>query len=51
MQSSPASCHFFALRFNYALQHPVLKHLHSIYVLPQVYETKFHTHTKQQAKL
>jgi hypothetical protein len=30
-------------------QHPILKH--SVSVLPFVWETKFHTHTKQQVKL
>jgi hypothetical protein len=43
MQSSPASSHFLPLRSKYFLQHTVLKHSH--YVLPLVWETKFHTHT------
>jgi hypothetical protein len=45
MQSSPASCHFLSLRSKYSPQHPVLKH-RPICVLPLVWETKFHTHTK-----
>jgi len=46
MQSSPASCHFLYLRSIYSPQHPPL-----MYVLPLIWGTKFHTHTKQQVKI
>jgi hypothetical protein len=49
MQSSPASCHFLPLRTKYSPQCPVLKHCQPMLV-PLVWETKFHTHTKQQVK-
>ena len=39
------------LRLKYSPQHPILKHLQPIYVPPEMWVTKFHTHTKQQAKL
>jgi hypothetical protein len=45
MQSSPVSCYFLPLRSKYAPQHPVL--IHPL----QVWQTKFHTHIKQQVKL
>jgi hypothetical protein len=45
MQSSPAFCYFLPLRSKYSPQHPVFKYP-QIYVLPLVWETKFHTHTK-----
>jgi len=45
IQSSPASCHFLPLKSKYSPQMPW------IYVLPLVWETKFHTHTKQQVRL
>jgi len=34
----------------YFPQHPILKHPQPMF-LPQMWVTKFHTHTKQQAKL
>jgi hypothetical protein len=45
MQSSPASLHFLSLRSKYSPQTP------STYVLPLLWKTKFHTHTKRQVKL
>jgi hypothetical protein len=38
------------LRSKYSPQHHVLKHS-QIYVFPSAWETKFHTHIKQQVKL
>jgi hypothetical protein len=49
MQSSPASHHFFLLSPNTILT--PCSQTPSIYVLPSVRETKFHTHTRQQVKL
>jgi hypothetical protein len=45
MQLSPSSYNFIPLWSKYSPQHPVLKYLRSMS------ETKFHTHTKPQAKL
>jgi hypothetical protein len=44
---SPASCHFFSLRSKYSSQHPALKHPQFLFLM---WETKFHTRTKQQVK-
>jgi hypothetical protein len=49
IQSSPASRHFLPLRSKCPLQHS--SQTPSICVLPLVWETKFHTQTKQQVKL
>ena len=44
-------CHYlFPLRPKYLRHHPILEHSQPIF-LPLMWETKFHTHTKQQAKL
>jgi hypothetical protein len=45
MQFSSTSCHFISLRSKYSPQTP------SVYVLPLMSETKFHTHTEPQAQL
>jgi hypothetical protein len=50
MQLSPTSYHFIPLRSKYYPQHPILKHLRFMF-FPSCQETKFHTHTKLQAKL
>jgi hypothetical protein len=44
MQSSPASRHLLPLSSKYSPQHPVLRHPPSVYDVPLVWETKFHTH-------
>jgi len=49
MESSPASCHFLPLRSKYSPQHPVLRHPQSMFFC--VWETKFHTYTKQHVTL
>jgi hypothetical protein len=46
MQSSPASSDFLPLRSQYTPQH--CSQTPSFWVLPLVWETKFHTHTVQQ---
>jgi hypothetical protein len=43
--ASSIPCHLVPLRPKYSPQHRILKHPHPMLV------TKFHTHTKQQAKL
>jgi hypothetical protein len=50
MKFSSFPCHLISLRSKYPSQHPVFKHL-PVYVPPLMLETKFHTHTEQQAKL
>jgi len=50
MQFSPVSCYFIPLRHKYASQHSVLE-ISSVYILPSIWQTKFHTHTKQEATL
>jgi len=50
MQSSPAPRHALPLRSKCSPKHLFLKHPQSIFFF-LVWETKFHTHTKQQAKL
>jgi hypothetical protein len=49
MQSPPASRLFLPLSFKYS-HHPVLKHS-LIYVIPLVWRTKSHIHTRQRVKL
>jgi hypothetical protein len=49
MWFSPLPFHLVLLRPKY-FPHPILKHLRSMF-LPQCEQTKFQTHTKQQAKL
>jgi len=44
MQSSPPSCHFLPFRSKYSPSNR--SQTPSVYVLPLVRETKFHTHTK-----
>jgi len=39
-----------SLRLKYSPQYPVLRHPQTMF-FPLVWETKFHTHTKQQTKL
>ena len=47
---SPLPCCLIPLRLRYLPQHPILK-TPSTYISPSMWVTKFHTHTKQQAKL
>jgi hypothetical protein len=49
MQSSPASCHVFTLVQIFLSAY--CSHTPSIFVLPLVWETKFHTYTIQHVKL
>jgi hypothetical protein len=49
MQSYPLPCYLVSLRPKYILQRPTLENS-LLYVLPTVRDTKFHTHTKQQAR-
>jgi len=59
MQSPPASCHFLPLRTkhsqlkhkdNFTYTSSWFSHAPSICVPPLLWQTKFHTHTKQQVK-
>jgi hypothetical protein len=43
--------HYIPLRPKYYSQQPVLKYAQSMYVIPLLSETKFHTRTKLQGKL
>ena len=45
----PTSCVFLALMRKYPPQHHILEHPQPLF-LPSMWPTKFHTHTKQQAK-
>jgi hypothetical protein len=49
MKFSPSFCHFLLLRSKYS-HHPVLPHLECMF-FSLVWETKFHTHTKQHVTL
>jgi hypothetical protein len=42
MQFSTASCHFILLRSKQSPKHPVLKHPHSMLLLPADYRNKLH---------
>jgi hypothetical protein len=48
VQLSPFSHHLFPLRYKYSSHNPQTP---SVYALPLVWQTKFHTHTKQLEKL
>jgi hypothetical protein len=50
MQFSPLPCYLVPLKPKYSPHHPFLKKP-SAYVPPSMWATKFHPHTKQQAKL
>jgi hypothetical protein len=51
MYFSPLPCYLVPPRPVYSLQHPILQHCQPACVPPSVWVTKFHTHTKRQAKL
>ena len=51
MYFSSVSCWSLSDRPEYLIQHPVLEHPQPLFVLPAVWETRFHTHMKQKAKL
>jgi hypothetical protein len=50
MKFSPLPCYLFTLRPKYSPQHPILKHPQPTSVPPSIWDTKFHTRTKQQEK-